>query len=93
MVLLMTLDWVAVSVGDGCSVGPGSVLEAGCGLGAGCRLHANVSLGHGVRLGRRVIVHPGAVIGAASGFVFGRLHFLAEHDLHGSFGTHHRDFG
>ncbi|MEJ2384523.1 MAG: UDP-3-O-(3-hydroxymyristoyl)glucosamine N-acyltransferase [Xanthomonadales bacterium] len=51
-------------IDDGCSVGPGSVLEAGCELGAGCRLHANVSLGHGVRLGRRVIVHPGAVIGA-----------------------------
>jgi UDP-3-O-[3-hydroxymyristoyl] glucosamine N-acyltransferase len=40
------------------------VLEAGCELGAGCRLHANVSLGYGVRLGCRVIVHPGAVIGA-----------------------------
>lgn len=51
-------------IGDGCTIGPGSVLEAGCELGAGCRLYANVSLGFGVRLGRRVIVHPGAVIGA-----------------------------
>jgi UDP-3-O-[3-hydroxymyristoyl] glucosamine N-acyltransferase len=51
-------------IGDGCTIGPGSVLETDCSLGDGCRLHANVSLGHGVRLGRRVIVHPGAVIGA-----------------------------
>jgi len=51
-------------VGDGCSVGPGSVLEAGCRLGPGCRLFANVTLGYGVQLGSRVIVHPGAVIGA-----------------------------
>ena len=33
-------------------------------LGEGCRLFANVSLGHGVRLGKRVMIHPGAVIGA-----------------------------
>jgi len=49
---------------DGCSIGPGCVLEAEVTLGAACRLYANVSLGYGVRLGRRVIVHPGAVIGA-----------------------------
>lgn len=52
------------SIGDGCTIGPGSVIEDGCELGDGCRLYANVSLGYGVRLGRRVIVHPGAVIGA-----------------------------
>ena len=51
-------------VGDGCVIGPGSVLEADCRLGEGCRLYANVSLGYGTRLGKRVIVHPGAVIGA-----------------------------
>jgi len=51
-------------VGDGCSIGPGSVLDADCALGGGCRLHANVTLGFGVRLGERVIIHPGAVIGA-----------------------------
>ena len=51
-------------LGDGCTVGPGSVLEADCTLGPGCRLYANVSLGYGVTLGKRVIVHPGAVIGA-----------------------------
>jgi UDP-3-O-[3-hydroxymyristoyl] glucosamine N-acyltransferase len=51
-------------LGDGCAVGPGTVLEANCTLGESCRLYANVSLGFGVALGRRVIVHPGAVIGA-----------------------------
>lgn len=51
-------------IGDGCAIGPGSVLEANCRLGEACRLHANVSLGYGTRLGKRVIVHPGAVIGA-----------------------------
>jgi UDP-3-O-[3-hydroxymyristoyl] glucosamine N-acyltransferase len=51
-------------LGDGCSIGPGTVLEADCTLGDSCRLYANVSLGYGVTLGKRVIVHPGAVIGA-----------------------------
>ena len=51
-------------IGDACTLGPGTVLEAECRLGAGCRLFANVSLGHGVYLGQRVIIHPGAVIGA-----------------------------
>jgi len=51
-------------VGDGSVIGPGSVLETGCSLDEGCRLYANVSLGYRTRLGKRVIVHPGAVIGA-----------------------------
>lgn len=51
-------------IGDACSLGPGTVLEADCRLGEGCRLFANVSLGQGVTLGKRVIIHPGAVIGA-----------------------------
>jgi UDP-3-O-[3-hydroxymyristoyl] glucosamine N-acyltransferase len=59
-----------VVIGDGCRVAnactlrAGTVLEAGCTLGEGCHLHANVSLGYGVKLGKRVIIHPGAVIGA-----------------------------
>lgn len=52
------------TVGDGCAIGPGTVLEPECTLGEACRLYANVSLGFGVTLGKRVIVHPGAVIGA-----------------------------
>lgn len=51
-------------LGDCCTIGPGTVLEPECKLGEGCRLYANVSLGFGVKLGKRVIVHPGAVIGA-----------------------------
>jgi len=51
-------------VGDACTIGPGVVLYNHCQLGTGCHLHANVTLGYGVRLGQRVIIHPGAVIGA-----------------------------
>jgi UDP-3-O-[3-hydroxymyristoyl] glucosamine N-acyltransferase len=51
-------------IGDGSAIGPGTVIEGSCALGESCRIHANVSLGFGVRLGRRVIIHPGAVIGA-----------------------------
>jgi len=64
------------NIGDGCVIGAGSVLEAGCILGQGCRLYSNVSLGHGVRLGNRVMVHPGAVIGADGfGIAFERDHW------------------
>jgi len=52
------------TVGDGCMIGPGCVIDAGVQIGANCRLAANVTLMSGVKLGRRVIVHPGAVIGA-----------------------------
>jgi UDP-3-O-[3-hydroxymyristoyl] glucosamine N-acyltransferase len=51
-------------IGDGCVIGPGCVLEAACELGDACRLYANVSLGYGTRLGKRVILHPGVVLGA-----------------------------
>jgi UDP-3-O-[3-hydroxymyristoyl] glucosamine N-acyltransferase len=51
-------------IGNGCAIGPGCVLEAGAALGDGCRLYANISVGYGVRIGQRVIIHPGAVIGA-----------------------------
>jgi UDP-3-O-[3-hydroxymyristoyl] glucosamine N-acyltransferase len=54
----------ACDIGDGCTIGPGVVLYAECRLGASCRLHANVTIAYGVRLGQRVIIHPGAVIGA-----------------------------
>ncbi len=51
-------------IGDGCAIGPGTVLDAECRLDEDCSLLANVTLGHGVSLGKRVIIHPGAVIGA-----------------------------
>ncbi|MBI1732863.1 MAG: UDP-3-O-(3-hydroxymyristoyl)glucosamine N-acyltransferase [Gammaproteobacteria bacterium] len=45
-------------------VGPGCVICDGAEIGRGSRLVANVTLCHGVKLGERVLVHPGAVIGA-----------------------------
>ena len=52
------------SVGPGAVVGPGCVVDDGVELGAGSRLVARVYVGGRARLGRRVLVHPGAVIGA-----------------------------
>lgn len=54
----------AVVIGGGSRIGPGCVIGAGCRVGDDARLEANVTLVEGVRLGHRVIVHPGAVIGA-----------------------------
>ena len=51
-------------IGAGAYVGPNCVVGSGVEIGAGTRLVANVTLCHGVRLGARVLVHPGAVIGA-----------------------------
>ncbi len=45
-------------------VGPGCVLEEGVSLAEDCRLVANVTLCRHVRIGRRVLMHPGVVIGA-----------------------------
>ncbi|MCB1857101.1 MAG: UDP-3-O-(3-hydroxymyristoyl)glucosamine N-acyltransferase [Gammaproteobacteria bacterium] len=50
-------------------VGPGCVVGAGCHLGEGTRLVANVTLCSGTQIGRRVLVHPGVVIGG-DGFGF-----------------------
>ena len=54
----------ACKIGNACTIGAGTVLDAACRVGAGSHLHASVTLGYGVRLGQRVIIHPGAVIGA-----------------------------
>ncbi len=57
-------------VESGAIVRDGAVLGAGCHVGTGSHIGAGSRLGprstvlHGVHLGRRVIVHPGAVIGA-----------------------------
>jgi UDP-3-O-[3-hydroxymyristoyl] glucosamine N-acyltransferase len=48
----------------GAYIGPNCVVGRGAIVGANSRLVANVTLCHGVSLGRRVLVHPGAVIGA-----------------------------
>jgi UDP-3-O-[3-hydroxymyristoyl] glucosamine N-acyltransferase len=52
------------TVGDGCVIGPGCVIGENCEIGAGSELIARVTLVTRVRLGQRVLIHPGAVIGA-----------------------------
>ena len=51
-------------IGAGVRVGAGSIVERNASVGEHCRLIGKVYLGERVRLGRRVIVHPGVVIGA-----------------------------
>ncbi len=47
-----------VDIGAGCTIGKGCQIEDGS------RLVANVTLCHHVTIGRRVLIHPGAVIGS-----------------------------
>jgi len=47
-----------VAIGPGCSIGPD------CTIDAHCRLLARVTLVERCRLGQRVLIHPGAVLGA-----------------------------
>ena len=51
-------------IAAGALVGPGCVIGEDCVVGDGSRLVARVTLVTRVRLGRRVLVHPGAVLGA-----------------------------
>jgi UDP-3-O-[3-hydroxymyristoyl] glucosamine N-acyltransferase len=51
-------------VGEGASLGPHCIVGQRCTVGAQSRLVARVTLVQDVTLGRRVLVHPGAVIGA-----------------------------
>ncbi len=51
-------------VETGVFVGPGCVIGEDCIIGAGSELTARVTLVRRVRLGHRVLIHPGAVIGA-----------------------------
>lgn len=55
----------------GVFVGPHCVIGKGAVIGAQTRLVARVTVCHGVRIGRRVVVHPGAVIGS-DGFGFAK---------------------
>ena len=52
------------SIEDGAVLGPHCVIGERCVVGAQSRLVARVTLVRDVTLGRRVLVHPGAVIGA-----------------------------
>ncbi len=60
---LCSIDAQAV-VEDGAVLGPHCVIGAGCTVGAQSHLVARVTLVRDVTLGKRVLVHPGAVIGA-----------------------------
>ncbi len=84
------------SIGPFCVVGEGAVVAAGAVLGAHCivgerchvgaqtRLVARVTLVRDVTLGRRVLVHPGAVIGADGfGLAFDADHWIKVPQLGG----------
>ncbi len=58
-------------IGPRCRIGPGCVVGEGVHIGADTRLVARVTLLPGVRVAERVLIHPGAVIGA-DGFGFAR---------------------
>ncbi|MDI1252103.1 UDP-3-O-(3-hydroxymyristoyl)glucosamine N-acyltransferase [Thermomonas sp.] len=51
-------------IGAGTMIGPGCVIGEDCQVGEDCELVARVTLVARVRLGQRVLIHPGAVIGA-----------------------------
>ena len=52
------------SVAAGAAIGPGCVIGEDCHVGADTELVARVTLVVRVKLGKRVLVHPGAVLGA-----------------------------
>ena len=51
-------------VAAGAYIGAGSIIGSDCEIGADCRLVARVTLVERVHLGCRVLIHPGAVLGA-----------------------------
>ncbi|HRO63622.1 UDP-3-O-(3-hydroxymyristoyl)glucosamine N-acyltransferase [Thermomonas sp.] len=51
-------------IGAGAVIGPGCVIGPDCEVGADCHLVARVTLVTRIRLGERVLIHPGAVLGA-----------------------------
>ncbi len=84
------------SIGPFCVVDAGAVVEAGvvlgphCIVGPGCtvgaqsRLVARVTLVQDVRLGKRVLIHPGAVLGADGfGLAFDKDHWIKVPQLGG----------
>jgi UDP-3-O-[3-hydroxymyristoyl] glucosamine N-acyltransferase len=58
-------------IGARCLIGPACLIGAQVQIGADCRLVARVTLAQHTRLDARVIIHPGAVIGA-DGFGYAR---------------------
>ncbi len=51
-------------IGPGATVGPGCVIGEDCVVGEGAELVARVTLVVRVQIGKRVLIHPGAVLGA-----------------------------
>ncbi len=73
-----------VSIADGVVLGPLCIVGDDCSIGAGSRLVARVTLVTRVRLGCRVLIHPGAVLGADGfGLAFDRDHWLKVPQLGG----------
>lgn len=54
----------AASIGEGAYIGPGCTVDQGATVGSHSWLTANVTLCRDVVLGERVLIHPGAVVGA-----------------------------
>ena len=53
-----------VQIGEGTYVGPGCIVNENVVIGMGTRLVANVTICHRVQIGKRVLLHPGVVIGS-----------------------------
>ncbi len=63
-------------IGEGAILGAHCIIGRGCVVGAQSRLVARVTLVQDVRLGKRVLIHPGAVIGADGfGIAFAKDHW------------------
>jgi len=86
----------AASIGPFCVIGAGTIIEPGvilgphccigerCHVGAQSHLVARVTLVRDVRLGKRVLVHPGAVLGADGfGLAFDADHWIKVPQLGG----------
>jgi UDP-3-O-[3-hydroxymyristoyl] glucosamine N-acyltransferase len=63
-------------IDDGALLGPHCIVGRGCSVGAQSRLVARVTLVQDVKLGKRVLIHPGAVVGADGfGIAFAKDHW------------------
>lgn len=72
------------TIGEGAELGPHCVVGRGCVVGAQSRLVARVTLVQDVHLGKRVLIHPGAVLGADGfGLAFERDHWIKVPQLGG----------
>jgi UDP-3-O-[3-hydroxymyristoyl] glucosamine N-acyltransferase len=71
-------------IGDGVILGAHCIVGRGCRIGAQSHLVARVTLVQDVTLGQRVLVHPGAVIGADGfGLAFEKDHWIKVPQLGG----------